>query len=669
MSEKGLKTYLVGDFIFREGEQGDTAYVVESGVVELVKFTGEDYVTLVEVSTGTLFGEMAIIDGSPRSASARAKEECTLKEITEEQLKAYMSRSPETSLDMMRRLASYARTANEKLNKDAFEVANEATETSAQHDVESIRKEKIDKNTSIIIKEFNDDIDQFSDISPDRTVFFTGTAILMLAILFIVWASIAKIDITLSTQGKLSTEVPNVSVQANYSSVIREIFQSDGDRVQVGQPLISFDETLLASDIRDVNISLSSTRKTLSRLDEEIKLIKGKSSNSPSDPLQLAIYNGLVEEIRNHKSLNASTLERLQNDLDVLSNEIEEIVGKLETQDDQKIETLSQKIFTIQQAIKIIKNENYATPKLEPSKTIFKALEAKYKSKISSLNEETKTLKIKYDRAKNLFESNAISDKDLEDAKQFFVEKNAEKVIYINTELQSLIEKNVQLNEELIKTNFIYKNKTLYFKKLKAQIVETKINSEVFLNNLLKAKNSEFQALSNQKLALEEKLIKLERQQTDRILKSPISGTILKIEDIYSGSVISPGKTILTIVPENVELFVWVDIKPSDITNVFEGAKVKILLSALPSQKHGELIGELVGISKDTIDENLSGDKSSVYRGKIKIVENKLRNVPSDFNLLPGMNVSGNIVSGKRSIITYLIYPVIKTINTAMREP
>ena len=669
MSEKGLKTYLVGDFIFREGEQGDTAYVVESGVVELVKFTGEDYVTLVEVSTGTLFGEMAIIDGSPRSASARAKEECTLKEITEEQLKAYMSRSPETSLDMMRRLASYARTANEKLNKDAFEVANEATETSAQHDVESIRKEKIDKNTSIIIKEFNDDIDQFSDISPDRTVFFTGTAILLLAILFIVWASIAKIDITLSTQGKLSTEVPNVSVQANYSSVIREIFQSDGDRVQAGQPLISFDETLLASDIRDVNISLSSTRKTLSRLDEEIKLIKGKSSNSPSDPLQLAIYNGLVEEIRNHKSLNASTLERLQNDLDVLSNEIEEIVGKLETQDDQKIETLSQKIFTIQQAIKIIKNENYATPKLEPSKTIFKALEAKYKSKISSLNEETKTLKIKYDRAKNLFESNAISDKDLEDAKQFFVEKNAEKVIYINTELQSLIEKNVQLNEELIKTNFIYKNKTLYFKKLKAQIVETKINSEVFLNNLLKAKNSEFQALSNQKLALEEKLIKLERQQTDRILKSPISGTILKIEDIYSGSVISPGKTILTIVPENVELFVWVDIKPSDITNVFEGAKVKILLSALPSQKHGELIGELVGISKDTIDENLSGDKSSVYRGKIKIVENKLRNVPSDFNLLPGMNVSGNIVSGKRSIITYLIYPVIKTINTAMREP
>ena len=209
----------------------------------------------------------------------------------------------------------------------------------------------------------------------------------------------------------------------------------------------------------------------------------------------------------------------------------------------------------------------------------------------------------------------------------------------------------------------------LSLNKIKTQVEEIKINSEVFKNNLLKIKNSEFESLSNQKLTLEERLIKLERQQKDRILESPISGTILKTEDIYAGSVISPGTTILTIVPENVELFVLVDIKPSDITNVFEGAKVKILLNALPSQKHGELIGELVNISKDTIDEDISGEKASVYRGKIKIVENKLRNVPSDFNLLPGMNVSGNIISGKRPVITYLIYPVIKTINTAMREP
>ena len=669
MVDKNKKTYLVGDFIFREGDQGNTAYVVESGVVELVKFTGEDYVTLSEITAGTLFGEMAIIDGSPRSASARAKEECMLNEITEAQLKAYMSRSPDTSMDMMRRLASYARTANEKLNKDAFEVASEELNTNDIKNIYNSQTEKIDKNTTNIIKEFNDDIDQFSDITPDRKVFLTGSAILILVIIFIVWASIAKIDITLSTQGKLSTEVPNVSVQANYNSVISKIFKNDGDIVVAGQPLVSFDETLLASDIRDVKISLLSTMNTLSRLKAEINLIIGNKSKPPKDPLQLALYNGLIEEIRNHNSLNQSTLIRLNNDGDVLANEIEEISSKLNNIQDQTVETIPQKIFTIEQAIKIINNEEYQTPIKEPSNTIFKALENKYNSKISSLNEEAKILKAKYDRAKNLFNSKAISDKDLEDAKQSFIKKNAEKEIYISSELQSLIEQKFKLNEELIKTNFVYKNKMLSLNKIKTQIEEIKINSEVFKNNLLKIKNSEFESLSNQKLTLEERLIKLERQQKDRILESPISGTILKTEDIYAGSVISPGTTILTIVPENVELFVLVDIKPSDITNVFEGAKVKILLNALPSQKHGELIGELVNISKDTIDEDISGEKASVYRGKIKIVENKLRNVPSDFNLLPGMNVSGNIISGKRPVITYLIYPVIKTINTAMREP
>ena len=669
MVDKNKKTYLVGDFIFREGDQGNTAYVVESGVVELVKFTGEDYVTLSEITAGTLFGEMAIIDGSPRSASARAKEECMLNEITEAQLKAYMSRSPDTSMDMMRRLASYARTANEKLNKDAFEVASEELNTNEVKNIKNSQTEKIDNNTSNIIKEFNDDIDQFSDITPDRKVFLTGSAILILVIIFIVWASIAKIDITLSTQGKLSTEVPNVSVQANYNSVISKIFKNDGDIVVAGQPLVSFDETLLASDIRDVKISLLSTMNTLSRLKAEINLIIGNKSKPPKDPLQLALYNGLIEEIRNHNSLNQSTLIRLNNDGDVLANEIEEISSKLNNIQDQTVETIPQKIFTIEQAIKIINNEEYQTPIKEPSNTIFKALENKYNSKISSLNEEAKILKAKYDRAKNLFNSKAISDKDLEDAKQSFIKKNAEKEIYISSELQSLIEQKFKLNEELIKTNFVYKNKMLSLNKIKTQVEEIKINSEVFKNNLLKIKNSEFESLSNQKLTLEERLIKLERQQKDRILESPISGTILKTEDIYAGSVISPGTTILTIVPENVELFVLVDIKPSDITNVFEGAKVKILLNALPSQKHGELIGELVNISKDTIDEDISGEKASVYRGKIKIVENKLRNVPSDFNLLPGMNVSGNIISGKRPVITYLIYPVIKTINTAMREP
>ena len=67
-----LQTLAVGDVLFKEGDLGDVAYVVESGVIEISRFTGEEYVTLRELEAGALFGELALIDNQPRSAIARA---------------------------------------------------------------------------------------------------------------------------------------------------------------------------------------------------------------------------------------------------------------------------------------------------------------------------------------------------------------------------------------------------------------------------------------------------------------------------------------------------------------------------------------------------------------------------------------------------------------------
>ena len=179
------KTFLPGDFIFREGEYGKVAYVIEEGDIELVKFTGDDYITLAEISKGALFGEMAIIDGSPRSGSARAKTSCVLREVSEEQLKQYLSASPQTSLDMMRRLAGYARSANEKLNRDAFESdEKESNGQTSNLEDSQLKKEKIDNFTNKTLKEFNDNIDQFSDINPNKTLFISGFVIIIIVFMF-----------------------------------------------------------------------------------------------------------------------------------------------------------------------------------------------------------------------------------------------------------------------------------------------------------------------------------------------------------------------------------------------------------------------------------------------------------------------------------------------------
>ena len=568
MSKKTTnKTFLPGDFIFREGEYGKVAYVIEEGDIELVKFTGEDYITLAEISKGALFGEMAIIDGSPRSGSARAKTSCVLREVSEEQLKQYLSASPQTSLDMMRRLAGYARSANEKLNRDAFESdEKESNGQTSNLEDSQLKKEKIDNFTNKTLKEFNDNIDQFSDINPNKTLFISGFVIIIIVFVFIIWSSVTKIDITVATRGQISTEIPNVNVQSNYDSVIKKILVKEGDQVKVGQILATFDETLLASDIRDTEIKLKSNTENLIRTEAELAYLDDKRKKLPKNNIQLAIFKGFTLEIDTQKNTNKTKLNQLNVDLKIIKNEI---------------------------------NFN----------------------------------KLEYDRQIELNKKNVGIKKDLEEAR------------------------------------FKHKQSLLSETKLKSQIKDTTESHLAYINQMKKTKNEELKSLIDNDIAMRERLIKLKRNQQDVNLLSPISGTVLKLEDNFEGSVVEPGDGLLTIVPENVALYVLIDIDPKNITNVYEGAKVKVLLDAMPSQKHGELVGKLISISKDTRDEDIYGEKGSVYRGKVEIIANNLRNVPKDFTLLPGMNVSGNVISGTRPLITYLIYPVIKTINTAMREP
>ena len=324
MSKKTTnKTFLPGDFIFREGEYGKVAYVIEEGDIELVKFTGDDYITLAEISKGALFGEMAIIDGSPRSGSARAKTSCVLREISEEQLKQYLSASPQTSLDMMRRLAGYARSANEKLNRDAFESdEKESNGQTSNLEDSQLKKEKIDNFTNKTLKEFNDNIDQFSDINPNKTLFISGFVIIIIVFVFIIWSSITKIDITVATRGQISTEIPNVNVQSNYDSVIKKILVKEGDQVKVGQILATFDETLLASDIRDTEIKLKSNTENLIRTEAELAYLDDKRKKLPKNNIQLAIFKGFTLEIDTQKNTNKTKLNQLNVDLKIIKNEI-----------------------------------------------------------------------------------------------------------------------------------------------------------------------------------------------------------------------------------------------------------------------------------------------------------------------------------------------------------
>ncbi|MBC8012488.1 MAG: cyclic nucleotide-binding domain-containing protein [Methyloceanibacter sp.] len=94
-----------GDVIFSEGDKGDKMYVIRTGEVE-VERNGKIVETL---AAGGIFGEMALIDGSPRAATARAKTSCEVAPITEKSFLFLVHETPFFAIAVMRALADRLR--------------------------------------------------------------------------------------------------------------------------------------------------------------------------------------------------------------------------------------------------------------------------------------------------------------------------------------------------------------------------------------------------------------------------------------------------------------------------------------------------------------------------------------------------------------------------------
>jgi CRP/FNR family transcriptional regulator, cyclic AMP receptor protein len=106
-----VKAYASGEYIFKKGEQGHHMYMVIDGDIELV--VGREVVEVAH--PGAFIGEMALIDDSARSASARAKGEARVFPIDEDRFQHLVKETPSFALDVMKALALRLRRTNEKI--------------------------------------------------------------------------------------------------------------------------------------------------------------------------------------------------------------------------------------------------------------------------------------------------------------------------------------------------------------------------------------------------------------------------------------------------------------------------------------------------------------------------------------------------------------------------
>ncbi|HST53475.1 MAG TPA: DUF1003 domain-containing protein [Pyrinomonadaceae bacterium] len=115
-----------GSPIFRAGDAGDAMYLIESGRVRIhiIDADGDD-VTLVELARGDFFGEMAIIDGKPRSASATVSEDARLAVLQRDDFLAFVRKNPDVALKMLAAITNRLRRTDDLLRHRVSRNANE----------------------------------------------------------------------------------------------------------------------------------------------------------------------------------------------------------------------------------------------------------------------------------------------------------------------------------------------------------------------------------------------------------------------------------------------------------------------------------------------------------------------------------------------------------------
>jgi len=181
-----------------------------------------------------------------------------------------------------------------------------------------------------------------------------------------------------------------------------------------------------------------------------------------------------------------------------------------------------------------------------------------------------------------------------------------------------------------------------------------KESKQLFMNNAKK----ELNAVTAEMAILKAQQVEFKDKVDRTMVKSPVNGIVQKLFIHTVGGVVKPGADLVEIVPTNDKLFLEIKIKPSDIAFIHPGAKAKVKISAYDYAIHGGLIGTVINISPDTITDK---KENTFYLIHVKTDKNYLGSAEHPLKIIPGMTASVDIVTGKKTVMQYILKPILKS--------
>jgi adhesin transport system membrane fusion protein len=170
----------------------------------------------------------------------------------------------------------------------------------------------------------------------------------------------------------------------------------------------------------------------------------------------------------------------------------------------------------------------------------------------------------------------------------------------------------------------------------------------------------------NQKIAVNEQSLSGAGGQSGRELRSPVDGVVNDVQVTTIGGYVQAGEKVMEVVPIGDKLLVETRVKPSDIAFIRVGDKALVKVTAYDFSTYGGLDGRVVQVSADSIyDQN---EKQAYFTVIVETNKSYLMAAGRRLPITPGMMTDTQIITGRKSILTYLLKPVLKARSEALRE-
>ena len=275
---------------------------------------------------------------------------------------------------------------------------------------------------------------------------------------------------------------------------------------------------------------------------------------------------------------------------------------------------------------------------------------------------------------KKEFEAGINALKNQKKQKEQELKETQQKILHMERSA-SLIQEEVDMTEPMVKQGIKSKITFMKLQREQSKIVEELSAAELSLPRIdsgiseldNKISEAEEKFRNQAKEELNQTIVELMRikensnalgdQMSRTLVRSPIKGVVQKLYIHTVGGVIKPGQNLVEIVPTDDILWLEVKIKPSDIAFIYPGQKAVVKFTAYDFAIYGGLDGKVVHISADTAKDK---KENSYYTIHIKTAKNYLGTDKKPLKIIPGMTVSVDILTGKKSVMDYILKPILR---------